>query len=119
MGWYAGRYVHAGARCAALASPVFAPRAGLPPLLIQAGSHEMLLDDAVRLAANAGRDDVEVTLQVAREGTHVFQLHFGAVDEADEAIDEAAQFFKRHLSQPLPAAKPESPVPRRPGTPPT
>jgi acetyl esterase/lipase len=98
MGWYADRYVPAGDRFAPLASPVFATLAGLPPLLIQAGSHEVLLDDAVRLAANAGRDDVDVTLQVAPEGTHVFQLHFGALDEADEAIDEIAQFFKRHLS---------------------
>ena len=57
----------------------------------------MLLDDAVRLAANAGRDDVDVTLQVAPEGTHVFQLYFGALDEADEAIDEVARFFTRHL----------------------
>jgi epsilon-lactone hydrolase len=97
MGWYAGRYMPAGDRSAPLASPVFATLAGLPPLLIQAGSHEVLLDDAVRLAANAGRDDVDVTLQVAPEGTHVFQLYFGALDEADEAIDEVARFFKRHL----------------------
>jgi acetyl esterase/lipase len=98
MGWYASRYMPAGDRSAPLASPVFATLAGLSPLLIQAGSHEVLLDDAIRLAANAGRDDVDVTLQVAPEGTHVFQLHFGALDEADEAIDEVARFFKRHLS---------------------
>jgi monoterpene epsilon-lactone hydrolase len=98
MGWYAGRYVPNGDRSAPLASPVFAALAGLPPLLIQVGSHEVLLDDAVRLAANAGRDDVDVTLQVAPEGTHVFQLYFGALDEADEAIDEVARFFKRYLA---------------------
>src|SRR5438477_7963130 len=97
MGWYAGRYMPDGDRSAPLASPVFATLAGLPPLLIQVGSHEVLLDDAVRLAANAGRDDVDVTLQVAPEGTHVFQLYFGALDEADEAIDEVARFFTRHL----------------------
>jgi len=98
MGWYADRYVPAGDRSAALASPVFATLAGLPPLLIQVGSHEVLLDDAVRLAANAGRDDVDVALRVAHEGTHVFQLFFGTLDEADEAVDEVARFFKRHLS---------------------
>ena len=97
MGWYADRFMPAGDRSAPLASPVFGTLAGLPPLLIQVGSHEVLLDDAVRLAANAGRDDVDVTLQVASEGTHVFQLYFGALDEADEAIDEAARFFERHL----------------------
>jgi epsilon-lactone hydrolase len=97
MGWYASRYMPAGDRSAPLASPVYATLAGLPPLLVQAGSHEVLLDDAVRLAANAGRDDVDVTLQVAHEGTHVYQLYFGALDEADEAIEEVARFFKRHL----------------------
>ena len=97
MGWYADRYMPAGDRSAPQASPVFATLADLPPLLIQAGTHEVLLDDAIRLAANTGRDDVDVTLQVAPEGTHVFQLHFGALDEADEAIDEVARFFKRHL----------------------
>jgi epsilon-lactone hydrolase len=51
----------------------------------------------VRLAANAGRDDVDVTLQMAPEGTHVFQLYFGALDEVDEALDEVARFFGRHL----------------------
>jgi hypothetical protein len=38
-----------------------------------------------------------VTLQVAPEGTHVFQLHSGALDEAGQAIDETARFFRRHL----------------------
>jgi len=98
MGWYADRYLPAGDRSAPLASPVFATLAGLPPLLVQVGSHEVLLDDAVRLAALAGRDDVDVTLQVAPEGTHVFQLHFGALDEADEALDQVARFFRRQLS---------------------
>jgi acetyl esterase/lipase len=97
MGWYADRYISDGDRSAPLASPVFAALAGLPPMLIQVGSHEVLLDDAVRLAAAAGRDDVDVTLRVAPEGTHVFQLYFGALDEADEALDEVARFFRRHL----------------------
>ena len=97
LGWYADRFVPDGDRSAPLASPVFASLAGLPPLLIQAGSHEMLLDDAVRLAASAARDDVEVTLHVARDATHVFQNRFGELDEADEALDETARFFGRHL----------------------
>jgi acetyl esterase/lipase len=45
MGWYAGRYVPAGDRSAPLASPVFATLTGLPPLLIQVGSHEVLAVD--------------------------------------------------------------------------
>jgi epsilon-lactone hydrolase len=97
LGWYADRFVPDGDRSAPLASPVFASLAGLPPLLIQAGSHEVLLDDAMRLAANAARDDVEVTLHVARGATHVFQNRFGELDEADEALDQTARFFRRHL----------------------
>jgi len=46
-----------------LVSPIFADLSGLPPLLIQAGSHEVLLDDATRLAAKAAADDVAVILE--------------------------------------------------------
>jgi acetyl esterase/lipase len=99
LGWYADRFVPDGDRSAPLASPVYANLAGLPPLLIQAGSHEVLLDDAVRLSANAARDDVDVTLHVTREATHVFQNRFGELDAADEALEETARFFGRHLRQ--------------------
>jgi monoterpene epsilon-lactone hydrolase len=97
IGWYADRYVPAGDRSAPLASPVFANLTGLPPLLIQAGSREVLLDDAVRLAANAARDDVDVVLQVTSGVPHVFQRVAG-LDEAGEALDEAARFLMRHVS---------------------
>src|SRR5260370_19432054 len=45
-----------------LISPVFADLSGLPPLIIQAGTHEVLLDDAIRLPRQAGTADVQVTL---------------------------------------------------------
>src|SRR6476619_2533159 len=47
-----------------LISPVFADLSGLPPLVIQAGTHEVLLDDAVRLARQAATADVEITLDI-------------------------------------------------------
>jgi epsilon-lactone hydrolase len=96
IGWYAGQYLPAGDRSVPLASPVYASLAGLPPLLIQVGSHEVLLDDSVRLAANAARDEVEVTLHVAQGAPHVFVNRFGQVPEADEALDEVARFIARH-----------------------
>jgi len=96
IGWYADRYMPSGDRSVPLASPVFASLAGLPPLLIQAGSHEVLLDDACRLAANAARDDVEVVLQVTPQVPHVFQ-RYSDLAEASEALDEAARFLRRHL----------------------
>lgn len=95
-GWHADRYMPSGDRSMPLASFVFASLAGLPPLLIQAGSHEVLLDDACRLAANAARDDVEVVLQVTPQVPHVFQ-RFSELGEASEALDEAARFLRRHL----------------------
>jgi acetyl esterase/lipase len=97
IGWYADRYVPAGDRSAPLASPVFANLTGLPPLLIQVGSREVLLDDAVRLAANAARDDVEVVLQVTADVPHVFQ-RVADLDEAGQALDEVARFLKRHVT---------------------
>jgi acetyl esterase/lipase len=97
MGWYAGRFVPSGDPSVPLASPVFASLAGLPPLLIQVGSHEVLVDDAVRLAAAAARDDVDVTLQVTAGAPHVFQISFGLVHESDDALDEVARFVRRRV----------------------
>ncbi|WP_330345459.1 alpha/beta hydrolase [Streptomyces longwoodensis] len=80
-----------------LASPLFADLAGLPPLLVQVGANEVLLDDAVRLAGRAGADDVEVTLEVGPGLPHVFQHHYGRLDEADAALDRAARFLRTRL----------------------
>jgi epsilon-lactone hydrolase len=96
IGWYADKYLPAGDRSVPLASPVFASLAGLPPLLIQVGSHEVLVDDSVRLAASAARDDVEATLHVLQAAPHVPQNRFGQVAEADDALDEVARFIARH-----------------------
>ncbi|MFF4297682.1 alpha/beta hydrolase [Streptomyces vinaceus] len=93
---YADLYVGAGDRAHPLASPVFADLTGLPPLLVQAGANELLLDDAVRLAGRAGADGVEVTLEVAPGLPHVFQHHYGRLDEADAALDRAARFLTAH-----------------------
>ena len=68
----AGEYLGDGDAAAELASPIFADLTGLPPLLIQAGSHEILLDDATRLAARAAAADVSVTLEVTAGVPHVF-----------------------------------------------
>ena len=77
-----------------LASPVFADLTGLPPLLIQVGSHEILLDDATRLAARAAEHDVWVELQVWPQVPHVFQSFAAVLDEADAALDAAAAFTR-------------------------
>jgi acetyl esterase/lipase len=81
-----------------LASPVFADLSGLPPLLIQAGSHEVLLDDALRLAAKAASDNVDVSLDVVAGAPHVFQAFAAVLDEAAAALDRAAAFLRTRLS---------------------
>jgi acetyl esterase/lipase len=81
-----------------LISPVFADLSGLPPLLIQAGTHEVLLDDAVRLARQAATADVEVTLDLTPGVPHVFQTFYPILDEAAAALDRAGQFLSAHLA---------------------
>ncbi|MEU9875625.1 alpha/beta hydrolase [Streptomyces phaeochromogenes] len=81
-----------------LISPVFADLSGLPPLLVQAGSHEVLLDDAVRLAQRAGAADVEVTLEITPRVPHVFQAYGPLLDEATAALDRAGQFLSARLT---------------------
>ena len=94
---YAAQYLGDGDRRTPLASPVHADLHGVPPLLVQVGGNELLLDDAVQLAARAAADDVAVTLRVWPGVPHVFQHFAGMLDEADEALAEAGAFLRRHL----------------------
>jgi epsilon-lactone hydrolase len=81
-----------------LISPVFADLSGLPPLIIQAGSHEVLLDDAIRLARQAATADVQVSLDITPAVPHVFQAYFPILDEATTALDRAGQLLSAHLA---------------------
>jgi epsilon-lactone hydrolase len=80
-------------------SPVFADLTGVPPLLIQVGGNEVLLDDATRLAARAAADGVHVTLEVTPDVPHVFVGFAGMLDEADEALARAGQFIRANLAR--------------------
>jgi len=81
-----------------LISPIFADLSGLPPLIIQAGSHELLLDDAIRLAQQAATADVEVTLEITPGVPHVFQAYSAILDEAAAALDRAGHFLSAQLA---------------------
>jgi acetyl esterase/lipase len=81
-----------------LISPIFADLTGLPPLIIQVGSHDLLLDDAVRLAQRAASADVEVTLDVTPGVPHVFQAYHAILDEAGAALDRAGQLLSTYLA---------------------
>ncbi|MFF0342460.1 alpha/beta hydrolase [Kribbella sp. NPDC004875] len=80
-----------------LASPVLADLEGLPPLLVQVGTAEVLLDDSLRLVARAAEQEVDVSLDVVAGAPHVFQYFAGLMPEADEALDHAATFIANRL----------------------
>jgi epsilon-lactone hydrolase len=76
-----------------LASPLFARLDGLPPLLIQAGTAELLLSDAEELAKSAAAAGVDVTLQLADGLPHVYPAMLGT-PEAAEATGQAGAFLR-------------------------
>ncbi len=68
---------------------------GLPPVLIQVGGNEVLLDDAVRLAKKLKVAGVDVELSVWENMFHVFQILGGYLPEAGRAILAAGEFIDR------------------------
>lgn len=81
-----------------LVSPaVVGDLARLPPILLQVGTNEVLLDDSTRFAARAANAGVEVILDVTADVPHVFQSLHAYLDEAVDALDRAADFVHRHL----------------------
>lgn len=80
-------------------SPLYADLSGLPPLLIQASSTEVLLDDARRVADRARAAGVSVEYEVWPKVPHVWQLWTPFVPEARQALERAARFVKRHARE--------------------
>ena len=78
-----------------LVSPLFGDLTGLPPLLIQTGSDELLLDDSIRLAKQATEVGVNVQIEVWNGLWHVFQSSAGKIPEARRAISRIASFLFR------------------------
>lgn len=78
------------------ASPLYGDYAGLPPLLIQVGELETLLNDATRVASRAEAAGVDVTLEVWQEMVHVWHLFAPMLPEGREAITRIGSFIKEH-----------------------
>jgi len=91
-GYYAGEYE----RTWPLLSPLYADLQGLPPLLIQVGTDEILLDDAVRCASKARKTGVDVTLETWDGMFHVFQM-FPFLPETKRAVESIAKFVSQRL----------------------
>ena len=80
-----------------LASPLHAELDGLPPLLIQVGDDEVLLDDSTQLAAQAKVAGVSAELEVWPEMIHVWHWFLPMLDEAQRAVTRIGDFVKGHL----------------------
>ena len=81
------------------ASALFGDFARLPKLLIQVGTNEILLDDAIRVAENARNAGVEVDLQISYGMFHVFQMFADVLPAAQRAIDEVGTFIRHQTGR--------------------
>ena len=79
-----------------LASPLYADLTGLPPLLIQVGTAEVLFDDATRLAGHAQAAGVDVILETWDDMIHLWHLFAAILPEGQQAIDRIGAFIRQH-----------------------
>ncbi len=98
LGQFAAGYLAGADPRTPLASPLFAALAGLPPLLIQVGTADLLLSDSERLAAAATQAGVDVTLEIGEGLPHVYQLLLGT-PEAAEATGQIGTFLRASTSE--------------------
>jgi acetyl esterase/lipase len=83
-------------------SPLYSDLGGFPPTLIQVGSDETLLDDAVRFAATAGAADVAVTLEIWPHMIHAWHLWNAHLEPGRRALASAGAFVRGNLRRPSP-----------------
>lgn len=79
-----------------LVSPAFGDLAGLPPMLVHAGTAELLADDAALLASAARRAGVEVTLELYERMIHVWHGFFPGLPEATASLERVARWLEDH-----------------------
>ncbi len=92
----AATYLGDRSRTTPLASPYYADLRGLPPLLLQVGTAEVLLDDSIRFADRAKEAGVDVTLELWDDMPHVWQAFASFLPEAREALEHCGEFVKKH-----------------------
>src|SRR6266571_104841 len=80
-------------------SPLYADLRNFPPMLIQVGSAETLLDDATRFSARAGAADVAVTLEIWPNMIHAWPLWNAHLEDGRRALVNAGAFISRHIEQ--------------------
>ncbi len=106
---YAQAYLAGAAATSPLASPLYVEDlSGLPPVLIEVGGREVLLDDATRLADRLKEAGGSVSLTVWPDLIHVFQVFSGdMVPEADQSIDAIGAFLSKHFARAGHARRPQ------------
>ena len=92
----AAAYLGDRPRTTPLASPYYADLSGLPPLLVQVGTAEVLLDDSLRLAEKAKEAGVDVTLEVWDDMPHVWQAFASFLPEGRQSLESCGEFIKKH-----------------------
>lgn len=92
----AGMYLGGADPLQPLASPMRGDLSGLPPLLIQVGDRETLLDDSRRVAERARQAGVDVRLEIEAGQIHVFQIFARQLDEGMAAIERMGAFIREH-----------------------
>jgi acetyl esterase/lipase len=95
----ASAYAGSEDRATPLISPVRADLTGLPPILVQVGDAEALLDDGLAFAARAQACGVEVTTRVWEDMIHVWQVYAPKLPEARDAITEAATWLRARWAE--------------------
>jgi len=93
---YAAAYLGGADARTPLASPLFADLAGLPPLLVQVGTAETLLDDSTVFAERARAAGVEVSVEVWDDMIHVWHAFGFLLPEARQAIERIGAFLRQH-----------------------
>jgi acetyl esterase/lipase len=93
--YLAGQYLQGTDPQNPLASPLYADLTGLPPLLIQVGERECLLDDSRRLADKASTAGVDVTIDVWEGMIHVFQSFAPVAPEGKAGIRRIAEYLEK------------------------
>jgi acetyl esterase/lipase len=81
-----------------LASPLYAELKGLPPLYIQTGSAELLLDDSIRFVDAAKAAGVNVKFEIWDDMIHMFQMFAAMAPEGQDAINKIGEFVLEYLS---------------------
>ena len=92
-----GMYLGSADRRDPLASPLYADLKGLPPLLIQVGTREVLLDDSKRFAERAREAGVEVDLEVWDGMFHVWHFNCGRMPESNDAVRKIGSYCREKM----------------------